>query len=314
MTRRRLLYAADLHGSDRCFRKILNSAKFYGAQDLLIGGDLTGKVVVPFIETPNGTFSSKWLGKEGMTAREVEEAEGHLTNAGLYPCRVSPAEMAELEAKPERVYELFNQLMRERLVVWLRLADERLKPLGVRLYVIPGNDDRLEMDSVMKQAEQVVYCESEVIDLSGHELVSCGWTNITPWHTTRELPEEALEQKLEALAAQITRPQRAIVNFHCPPTETKLDLAPLLTKDFKYVGKGGAIQVQHVGSSAVRHVIERHQPLLGLHGHIHESRGEEMIGRTLCLNPGSEYGEGILDAVIVQLDDEKVAGHQFTTG
>jgi uncharacterized protein len=312
--RRRILYSADLHGSDRCFRKLLNSAKFYGVQDLLIGGDLTGKVVVPLVEGPDGTFSSKWLGREGMTASEAAEAEGHLTNAGLYHCRVSAAKMVELEASPDQVYELFNRLMRERLTAWLRLADERLRPLGVRLYVIPGNDDRLEMDAVMKQADQVIYCESEVVDLAGHELVSCGWTNISPWHTTRELPEEALEPKLEALASRLSRPERAIVNFHCPPEGTKLDFAPLLTKDFKYVGKGGALQVQHVGSTAVRRVIERHQPLLSLHGHIHESRAEDFVGRTLCLNPGSEYGEGILDAVIVQLDDEKVVGHQFTTG
>ena len=47
----------------------------------------------------------------------------------------------------------------------------------------------------------------------------------------------------------------------------------------------------HAGSTAVRASIEKHQPLVGLHGHIHESKGFVTLGRTLCLNPGSEYGK-----------------------
>jgi uncharacterized protein len=311
---RRLFYAADLHGSDVCFRKMLNAAEFYHVDALIIGGDLTGKVVVPFIENPDGTFRSKWVARDRITPAETERIEKNLTNSGLYPCHVTPAEMGELESKPERVYALFNRLMQERLQAWLKLADERLGKIGRTLYVIPGNDDRLEMDAVMKSGERLVYCESEVVDLDGLELASCGWTNPTPWHTTRELPESALAEKLDRVVAKVQRMDRAIFNFHCPPNGTALDLAPLLTKDFKYVAKGGAIQSQHVGSDAVRSLIERHQPLLALHGHIHESRAAESVGRTLCLNPGSEYGEGILDGAIVRLDGARLVGHQFTTG
>jgi hypothetical protein len=64
--------------------------------------------------------------------------------------------------------------------------------------------------------------------------------------------------------------------------------------------------MQPVGSTSVRTAIERVQPLLGLHGrHIHESRGAVPIGRTLALNPGSSYEEGVLQGALVTLDPKK---------
>jgi len=65
---------------------------------------------------------------------------------------------------------------------------------------------------------------------------------------------------------------------------------------------------------AVREAIEKYKPLLGLHGHIHESRGVVNIGRTLCINPGSEYGEGIIRGAIVDLAKDKVLSYQLTSG
>ena len=69
-----------------------------------------------------------------------------------------------------------------------------------------------------------------------------------------------------------------------------------------------------VGSTAVRSAIEKFQPLLGLHGHIHESKGSIKIGRTLCVNPGSEYSEGVLKGVMMNLDEKGVRSFQFTSG
>jgi Icc-related predicted phosphoesterase len=68
------------------------------------------------------------------------------------------------------------------------------------------------------------------------------------------------------------------------------------------------------GSTAVREAIEELQPLVGLHGHIHEGRGETKIGRTLCLNPGSVYSEGVLNGVLLTLADGQVRDYQFTQG
>jgi hypothetical protein len=64
----------------------------------------------------------------------------------------------------------------------------------------------------------------------------------------------------------------------------------------------------------VRKAIEKFQPLLGLHGHIHESRSAEKIGRTLCVNPGSEYGEGVMRGVVIELEENKVKDYAFTQG
>ncbi len=69
-----------------------------------------------------------------------------------------------------------------------------------------------------------------------------------------------------------------------------------------------------VGSNAVRSAIEKYQPLVGLHGHIHESRSAQKIGRTMCINPGSEYGEGVLRGVIVDLSKQKLENYTFTIG
>jgi Icc-related predicted phosphoesterase len=76
----------------------------------------------------------------------------------------------------------------------------------------------------------------------------------------------------------------------------------------------GGIEPAAVGSTAVREAIERHQPVLSLHGHVHESRGTAKIGRTLAINPGSEYNQGLLRGAIVQLNKGKVKMHQLTAG
>lgn len=76
----------------------------------------------------------------------------------------------------------------------------------------------------------------------------------------------------------------------------------------------GQMIMKSVGSVAVREAIEQYQPLIGLHGHIHESRGATRIGRTVCVNPGSEYGEGILRGVIVEIEGDRVRSHQFAAG
>ena len=76
----------------------------------------------------------------------------------------------------------------------------------------------------------------------------------------------------------------------------------------------GGIEMQPVGSTACRETIERYQPLLGLHGHLHESRGTFQLGRTLCINPGSEYSEGVLRGALIELEGGQVKNYQLTTG
>jgi Icc-related predicted phosphoesterase len=95
-----------------------------------------------------------------------------------------------------------------------------------------------------------------------------------------------------------------------PPYGTRIDDAPEIREDLSLVGGASATMVP-VGSTAVRRVLERHAPMLGLHGHIHESRGSARLGPTVCLNPGSDYNTGILKGVIVRLRGSDVEDVQF---
>jgi Icc-related predicted phosphoesterase len=102
---------------------------------------------------------------------------------------------------------------------------------------------------------------------------------------------------------------RAIFNFHAPPYGSNLDSAPQLNPDMTYVAGGRALVP--VGSHAVRDAIAEHGPVLSLHGHIHEGRGAVKIGRTLAVNPGSTYEDGVLQAAIVDLDSKKGQVKQY---
>src|SRR5207237_9071601 len=129
-----------------------------------------------------------------------------------------------------------------------------------------------------------------------------------------ELPEEKLGERVEKIVSKITDPSRTIFNFHAPPYGTGIDDAPALDENLKYLAGGRAMRP--VGSTSVRAAIERVQPLLGLHGHIKESKGAARIGRTLVLNPGSSYEEGVLQGAVVTLDARKakVKSYQLVLG
>jgi Icc-related predicted phosphoesterase len=125
------------------------------------------------------------------------------------------------------------------------------------------------------------------------------------------VPEEELARRIDEVVAQIPSSDlpTAIFNFHCPPYGSGLDLAPRLDETLKPVVIGGVVETIPVGSTAVRSAIERYQPQLGLHGHIHESRGAQRLGRTLCLNPGSEYQDGILRAAVIDFSGPLVRNY-----
>jgi Icc-related predicted phosphoesterase len=77
---------------------------------------------------------------------------------------------------------------------------------------------------------------------------------------------------------------------------------------------GGDVATGPVGSKAVRAAIERYQPLVSLHRHVHESRAASKLERTVCINPGSEYGDGNLRACLVNLKGNKLQNYQLITG
>jgi uncharacterized protein len=310
-----IFFATDLHGSEVCFRKFVAAARFYGADLLVLGGDLTGKLVVPIVRQADG----RWLAQERRLEGDgaVAALERRAADAGQYTVRMSAEEYEHHQAHPEAVERLFERLMRQRLTRWLRLANERLDGSAVRILTAPGNDDPWLVDDVIREhgGERVLLAEGEIVEVApGHELVSSGWTNVTPWSTPREYPEEEIRAHLDELVDGLERPEHAIFNLHVPPHDSRLDTAPLLGQDLKVRTSMGTQVTAPVGSTAVRAVLEERQPLLSLHGHIHESGGAVRIGRTLAVNAGSEYGEGVLRGVLVTVGGGRILRHQATTG
>jgi Icc-related predicted phosphoesterase len=309
----RIFFATDLHGSEMCWRKFLNAAKFYEADVLICGGDMTGKAIVPIVEE-DGHFTLTMSGQAQTVGRdEVGDAEAQIRRKGYYPLRVTPERLAELDKDEVTRKHTFQRVMLEGVQRWMEMAKDKLGGSGVRVFVCPGNDDEMEVDDVVRKSDMVVLGEGQVVEIEGFSMISTGWSNHTPWNTHREETEEMLSERIEAMAKQVKDPSHAIFNLHCPPYKSGLDEAPAIDADLKLLHGGRALRP--VGSTAVRESIERHQPLLSLHGHIHESKGAVKIGKTLAINPGSAYEEGMLMAAIVNLDAKKgVKSYQLVNG
>jgi uncharacterized protein len=312
----RLFYTTDVHGSDRCFTKFVNAGRFYSADALLLGGDITGKAIVP-MRRENGGFTARFIGRDVHAAagEEADALEKKIANLGYYAYRCDPDEAAALAGDPQARGALFIRLIVERVARWAALAEERLAPAGIPIFINAGNDDPPEVDAVLAESGYVEFLEGRVVELpDGTEVASCGYANRTPWNCPRDTDEDDLKRRLEAVASQVRSPETAIFNFHCPPHGTGIDQGPRLSEDMRMQTGAGGIEMQPVGSTACRETIERYQPLLGLHGHLHESRGTFELGRTLCINPGSEYSEGVLRGALIELRDGRIRNHQLTTG
>jgi Icc-related predicted phosphoesterase len=314
----RIFYTTDLHGSERVFVKFLNAAKMYKASVAIMGGDMTGKMIVPIVKLGDGRHRAKLLGNEVITNtnEELQKLESSIRYNGFYPYHTDQKEMEELNKDQTKVDALFAKLMAETLKRWLDMAEERLKDADTKVYMTPGNDDSFAIDSVLNSSTKIINPEDKVVMIDGHhEMISSGYSNPTPWDSPREAPEEELEEKIELMASQVTDMKNCIFNFHCPPYDSAIDVAPRLGKDLKpVVIPGTGVEMVPVGSTAVRKSIEKYQPLIGLHGHIHEARGETKIGRTVCYNPGSEYGEGVLRGIVVNIDEKSVKSRLFVSG
>ena len=310
-----LFFATDVHGSEICWKKFISASKFYGADIIILGGDMTGKAIVPIIHQGGDTYKAVLLEQESFLhgEDEVQEMEKNIKSRGYYPYRTTPDEIAELSSSPERVDAIFHTKVLTTAEQWLAYADEKLEGTGIRCYVAPGNDDIFELDDVIRTSKHVELVEGRVVELDRHhEMISSGWSNITPWHTYREEDEEALRARFEAMLPQLKNPSNSVFNLHPPPYGSTLDEVAELTEDL--TPKLGGRSLVPVGSHAVRDVIEKYQPLLGLHGHIHEGKGATRLGKTLCINPGSMYEQGRLLGAVVNLARNKVKSYILTTG
>jgi uncharacterized protein len=312
----RIYFATDIHGSETCWRKFLNSGKHYEAKVMVLGGDMTGKALVPIVEEVAGRWRATLLEnrQEFKSEDEVKEFEESVRRRGYYPFRTTPDEMAELEKDEKLRNALFHTEMLGTVERWMQMADGKLEGTGIECFVSPGNDDQFEVDEIISAARHVRLAEGKVVEFGEFQMVSTGWANRTPWDTYREEDEDKLAERLRKMTSQVSAPpERTIYNFHCPPYNSGIDDAPEITADMR--PKDAGRSTVPVGSTAVREVIEEGQPTLALHGHIHEARGNTRIGRTLCINPGSSYEQGQLLGAVVDLDGgKKVKRFVLTSG
>jgi uncharacterized protein len=310
----RLFFSTDIHGSDLCFRKFLNAAKVYGADVLVLGGDITGKAVVPLVRVDKAHYSVSWLGKslvvDDSTVGALEE---QIRFHGFYPSRLTSEEASHVAESADDKETLFRRAIESSIKGWLSLAEEKLNP-AVECYISPGNDDALYVAPLLATSSRVQCPDQQVVRVHGTvEMLSVGYSNLTPFNTPRELPEEQFHLLIDQLASQLSEMSTAIFNIHCPPYDTGLDLAPLISKDREIVSERGQPIMTSVGSTAVRKAIEQYQPALGLHGHVHESRGVARLGSTLCLNPGSQYNEGVLNGALITYEGMTLKNYQFVS-
>jgi Icc-related predicted phosphoesterase len=257
------------------------------------------------------------MGSERLVKSEQEllEVEKAIRDSGYYPFRITPEELAKLESDKNNVDAFFTKVMVENVERWIRTAEEALKEKKIKCFISPGNDDRWAIDQPLNSSDYIVNPEMKVVNVdANHEMITMGLTNHTPWHSPREFDEECLAEKLDSLISQLDNKQNAIFNIHCPPIGTGIDSAPKLDETLKPVSMAGQTVMISAGSTATRDAILKHQPLVGLHGHIHESRGVVTLAKTKCFNPGSEYGSGVLRGLILNLGEKKINSYLFTSG
>ena len=311
----KIYFATDIHGSEKCWRKLVNAGFVYEVDHIILGGDLTGKGTLVIVEEKKNHWVTNFLGDEMIAEDEdgLATMKSRAHNTGFYPYVMKPDEFTMYTSSAEYRDQVFKNIVGETIKTWLDFAERKLAGTGKKIIITAGNDDPLFLDQYFQNSDVIIWAERKLVWLDDkHQMLNEGYSNPTPWNTHREIGEDELYTVLKTQAELIEDIKNAVFNIHVPPYGSKLDDAPLLDSSLRPVD-GGQTLVS-VGSTAVKRIIEEYQPLLGLHGHIHESKGSNYIGKTLCLNPGSAYGEGVLMGYIINLDDNKVRSYQPVQG
>jgi Icc-related predicted phosphoesterase len=304
----RIYFCSDIHASRKCWKKFLNSWRFYQADHIVVGGDITGKFVVPIVEAGGGRYTATFMGIERRvdTPQQLEALRTRIADAGQYDFVTTPDELATYEGDQRRIDALFKRLVIERVEAWMAEADQKLRGTGVRCFVSGANDDFFEVDDVIARSAVVEDPNGRVIELAdGFELMGMGYGNPTPWACPRDIPESDLAERIDKVAEGVRNMERAVLSLHVPPLGSGLDIAPKLDDYLRPRVGGAGLEMVPVGSTATRDAIVKYQPMVGLHGHIHESKGVRKLAGVTIANPGSEYGEGVLDGLLVDIDPGK---------
>src|SRR5260370_28510675 len=140
----KIFFATDIHGSETCWRKFLNAAAFYKADLVILGGDVTGKVMIPII-AHRGYWQVTVRGEaiRMETREELAEIERQIRNRGSYPALVTPDELTVLSETEGEVDRRFSIEMMQSLDRWLDMADTKLRGGDIGCTLKRGHDDLL---------------------------------------------------------------------------------------------------------------------------------------------------------------------------
>jgi Icc-related predicted phosphoesterase len=241
------------------------------------------------------------------TEEELAALERDIAGLGYYAFRTTKEEVDALGGDKTKLDALFSREIRARVKQWLDMAAERLDGSQVPLVLIPGNDDPYDIDESLAASQYCTNADGAVVDIPGDlQVIGLGKSSPTPWQTPREVSEDAFREEIYSLADQVRDPRRTIFLIHCPPYGSGLDTAPVLDQNLRLQASAGDLMRGPVGSTGVLEAVQQVQPLLSVHGHIHESGGEKKIGPTLCVNPGSEAGSGIVRGYLIDVSADGV--------
>lgn len=303
----RIFFASDVHGSDVVFRKFLNAGNYYKADALIFGGDITGKALIFIEKDREGNYQADFLGVHETAKGEEQFATliRRIIDRGYYYRIMEASEIERVMQDKAEMQRMMLEEMVKRIEMWLDLGKKLYAGTNKRVYLLVGNDDPKKIqDTIGKYAdENIVDVNDKRFTLDvGNEGFGLPFSNMTPWKLPGDITEEELERKIDGFATTLKDTKTSIFLIHVPPYNTAIDEAPLL-QDLKMQVNVTGIQTTHVGSTAVRTAIAKYEPMLSLNGHIHESRGIARIGKTLCINPGSEYEQGVLRGAVINIDD-----------
>ncbi len=318
----RFFFTADIHGSEIVSNKLTNAAQFYNVKNIVVGGDLAGKNLVPILKEGDKYRLNLFGEQKIVKENELPDIEKEIRNAGEYYKIMDKDEYEKAKGDEARIEDLFKEEAMSNLEAFLAKAEEKLKRIGGKLYIMPGNDDYDEFNELLEKhaGNVIVPIDQKIVDIEGFNLLGYGYSNPTPWNTPREKSEKEIYNDLKKLVEKEDN-EKSIFAIHVPPYNTKIDKAPKLDKELRQVISAGNIEYVSVGSTSVRRIIEEYAPIVGVHGHVHEAMGIDYIraknGKDVpVINPGSVYSSGMLNGVIIEINEKsrKLERYIFTKG
>ena len=304
----RILFISDIHSSLSIWEKALDYCANHNVELLILSGDHDGKLFIPIVSTSEGCYAK--LHEQSYSFNDINEVKQFRYDKSLYGIYSKEMEITEVEKlRNDSAYleNVFHDVILEHMTMLMNLLTSKILPPNLKIIVSLGNDDPYYLDDLINkyQTDQILIGINNCFYIDEYCVVNFEYTQPTPWETPRELSENIIEKKIDTLL-MLNRSEYYLFNFHCPPYNTLIDCAPKIDKNFKPVIRGGELVNSHVGSKAIRRIIEKYQPICSLHGHVHESPGKFNINKTICFNPGSEYERGILRGYIIEIDKHTV--------